>query len=281
MVFSTVSIAVAATTSFPDVPLSHPQRPAITALASWGIISGFPDGTFGPDNPVTRQQFAKMIVLSTDYPVSEGDICPFTDVLVSGPHSLYPDNYIAAGATMGIIMGKTLTRFDPSGYITRYQVVSMAVRLVDSAQPGLLVAPAAGWAGNAAWASSPIHGANAARAEYNGLLEGLDLDTLDPSGSMTRAEVAQVLYNLLGGSAPEAPSGTLLYSDDFSDSASGWGDTREEPLQSGGCGYSNGAYFVECPADSSWTSLAPYQYGVGGVRDGRIEADLTLVSGVA
>ena len=37
------------------------------------IIGGYPNGNFGPDDLVIRQQFAKMIVLTLDLPVTEDD----------------------------------------------------------------------------------------------------------------------------------------------------------------------------------------------------------------
>jgi hypothetical protein len=52
--------------------------------------------------------------------------------------------------------------------------------------------------------ADPTHGANAARAEYNGLLQGLHLGALDPYGDMSRGEVVQVLCNLIDLLAPEA-----------------------------------------------------------------------------
>ena len=197
LVMSIVSLALATSVSFPDVPASHPYYAAITDLASRSIIGGYANGNFGPADPVTRQQFAKMIVLTGGYPVSESDVCPFTDVAKGGPTTLYPDNYIAVCAAKGITTGTSPTTFNPTGKITRYQVVSMVVRMADNLQPGLLAAPPATWSGNATWAANPTHGANAARAEYNGLLTGLDLATLAPTGNMSRGEVAQVLHNLL------------------------------------------------------------------------------------
>ena len=194
------SLALAASSSFPDVPGSHPNYAAITDLADRGIISGKTDGKFYPSDPVTRQQFAKMIVGTGGYPVSEANVCPFGDVTVSGPGDLYPDNFVAVCAAQGITLGKTETTFDPTGNITRYQVISMVVRTANDLQPGLLAAPPAGFG---AWSGDPTHGANAARAEYNDLLAGLDLASLNPLGNMTRGEVAQVLHNLLlklGGS---------------------------------------------------------------------------------
>ena len=202
------SLASAATTSFPDVPASHQYCTAITHLASRSIIGGYANGDFGPSDPVTRQQFAKMIVLTGGYPVSESDVCSFTDVQKSDVTTFYPDNFVAVCAAHGITTGKTATTFDPSGKITRYQVISMVVRMADNLQLGLLATPPAGWAGNATWANNATHGANAARAEYNGILAGLDLAALSPSREMNRGEVAQVLHNLLGKLTPTTATTT-------------------------------------------------------------------------
>lgn len=200
-VVSIASLAVAAT-SFPDVPAGHPYYAAITDLADRGVIAGYTNGDFGPGDQVKRQQFAKMIVLACGYPVSEADVCHFVDVEKSGAGDLFPDNYIAVCAAHGITVGKTATRFDPYSSITRYQVLSMVVRAAGDLQPGLLSTPPPGWTGAAGWHSDVTHGANAARAEYNGLLTGMDLSVLDPRGNMTRGEVAQVLHNLLDLLAP-------------------------------------------------------------------------------
>jgi N-acetylneuraminic acid mutarotase len=208
VVASIASFAWAATSSFPDVPITHPYYAAITDLASRGVIGGYANGDFGPDDPVTRQQFAKMIVLAGGYPVSETDVCPFTDVEKGDASTLFPDNFIAVCAAKGITNGTSPTTFNPSGKITRYQVVSMVVRMADNLQSGLLAPPPAIWSGNVAWTGDPVHGANAARAEYNVLLGGLDLAALSPTGAMSRGEVALVLHNLVAKIAPEPTTTT-------------------------------------------------------------------------
>jgi hypothetical protein len=179
---------------FPDVPGTHPYCEAIADLANRGIIDGYTNGYFGPNDPVRRQQFAKMVTGAGGYPVSEADVCHFTDVETSDATTLYPDNFIAVCAAKGITVGKTATTFDPYSYITRYQVISMVVRAADDLDPGLLATPPSGYG---TWRADPTHGANAARAEYGGLLAGLDLTTLNPYGNMPRGEVAQVLHNLI------------------------------------------------------------------------------------
>ncbi|MBN1630072.1 MAG: S-layer homology domain-containing protein [Thermoleophilia bacterium] len=206
-----VSVALAAPSRFSDVPAEHPHHAAIESLASAGIIAGYTDGMFRPDAAVTRQQFAKMIVLTGGYPVSESDVCPFGDVTLSGPAHLYPDNFVAVAAAHQITKGIDAMRFSPTRHITRLQATSMAVRMADDVQPGLLNAPSPGWTGHALWTADATQGADVARAEHAGLLAGLDLSGLSPTGDMTRGEVAQVLYNLaqrLGGTSTVTTSTT-------------------------------------------------------------------------
>ena len=104
---SVVSLAFAVGPDFQDVPTTHPYYAAITDLASRGVISGYTNGKFGPGDMVKRQQFAKMAVLAGDYLVSEADVCPFTDVDVSGAGDLFPDNYVAVCAANHITAARS------------------------------------------------------------------------------------------------------------------------------------------------------------------------------
>ena len=189
---------MAPTPGFPDVPTGHPYHDAIVDLASRGIINGYTNGDFGPGDLVTRQQFAKMVVLTGGYPVSELNVCLFLDVEWGGLGSLYPDNYVSVAAQHGITVGRTFSTFAPGDDISRFQVVTMVARVADDLDPGLLADPPAGDVPTWDPALSASHGLNAWRAEYNGLLDGLPLDDLDPWDAMSRGEVAQVLHNLLG-----------------------------------------------------------------------------------
>lgn len=56
--------AAAAFPTFPDVPLSHPNHAAISVMAEQGVLKGYPDGTFKPEMPVNRAEFAKMTAIS-------------------------------------------------------------------------------------------------------------------------------------------------------------------------------------------------------------------------
>jgi N-acetylmuramoyl-L-alanine amidase len=218
--------------SFPDVPAGNPYAAAIAEVSAQGIMTGYDDGSFRPTDPVARQQFAKMVVLTLGLPVTEGDACLFADVArSSGPDPLYPDHYVAVAATHGITTGVSATRFDPWRAVARAQLISMVVRGAESVAAGTLPSPTSGY--TCAWrpSFSPQHGENARLAQYNGLLAGLPLSSLDPWGPMSRGEAAQVLCNLLrrladGTGAPTGPVVAFQPSHQDDTGSTGWHEYR-------------------------------------------------------
>jgi hypothetical protein len=165
-------------------------------MAAASVISGFDNGTFGPDSTVTRQQFAKMIVLSLGLTATEQDICTFPDVTTGGPDTLYPDNYIAVAAGKGITTGYTSGNFGPLDKITRAQISTMMVRASQNLEPGRLVTAPAWYVSD--WGDfSAVHAPFANTADYCGLFQGLKNEFFkDPFANATRGEVAQLLWNL-------------------------------------------------------------------------------------
>lgn len=72
-------VAQAQTANFADVPANYWARDYISALAELNIINGFPDGSFRPDEPVTRAQFAAILrQASLKSEIAPGE--PFADV---------------------------------------------------------------------------------------------------------------------------------------------------------------------------------------------------------
>ncbi len=122
--------------AFTDMRGPHPYRMAIEALAGLGVVGGFSDGTFRPDDPVVRQQFAKMAVLTARYPVSEQDVCSFPDVKPGGSADFYPDNYVAVAAAHGVTLGYPDGTFRPYSEITLAQALAMAERVASDLTPG-------------------------------------------------------------------------------------------------------------------------------------------------
>jgi len=54
--------STASVTGFPDVAPDRPDATAIVHMQQLGIINGYPDGTFGPDNTIKRAELAKIVV---------------------------------------------------------------------------------------------------------------------------------------------------------------------------------------------------------------------------
>ena len=111
-----------------------------------------------------------MIVKTLGYSVTGSEVCPFTDVAAqSGSDPLYPAKYVAVCALRGITTGKSATKFDPGSSITHQQLITMVARAAGLAEPPAGYTPAF----TAAQFSLADHYANARRAAYAGLLEGL------------------------------------------------------------------------------------------------------------
>ena len=95
---------------------------AVTMLTALNIISGFPDGSFMPDEPVTREQAAKMIasiLQLKDNSFSWDGSSTFSD------SSSWAGEYIEYCAAKGIISGYSDGTFDPGGYITADQMFKL------------------------------------------------------------------------------------------------------------------------------------------------------------
>lgn len=186
---------------FSDVPESHPYHVQIETLAQLGIINGFSDGTYRPSAHVTRQQFAKMVILAMRISVGEDDKCPFVDVQKSSDIELYPDNYVAAAAREKIVTGYQSASgpiFKPNAPITVAQMVTMGARACDRS---LFVPPDTY---KSAWGSfDTVHSVIARVAQYNGLLRelailGQTLKSISPWSNATRGQAAALLFNVMG-----------------------------------------------------------------------------------
>jgi large repetitive protein len=158
------------------------------------VIGGFPDGTFKPAQQVSRQQFAKMIVLALGYPVSLADRAPFRDVSASldSGDPLYPSHYVAVCAAHNITQGKRPGEFAPYENMTRAQLITMVARAASLPEPTAGFTPM--------FANfSPDHYPWARRAAGAGLLNGLAGmgPGYDFFAQATRGEVCVLLYNLL------------------------------------------------------------------------------------
>lgn len=119
--------AVDHTPEFTDLNDSDPGYNAIMNLYYRGIINGYPDSTFLPENNVTRAEFSKMLLLTAKYAVDENVTSSFNDV--SDSH--WSRKYIMTLAQKEILKGKGEGLFDPEGQITIGEVLTVLSRTFD------------------------------------------------------------------------------------------------------------------------------------------------------
>jgi hypothetical protein len=115
--------------SYPDVADTASYAQAVEELSTLGVINGYDDGTFGPDNNITRAEFAKMTVYAMGTNEVEqansaaGQDTQFTDV----PGTHWAAGWVKQGTVTGFINGYSDTEFGPGDNITYAQAVKMLV----------------------------------------------------------------------------------------------------------------------------------------------------------
>lgn len=107
---------VTITKSFSDVPDDAWYATAVKTLASLGMMDGYPDGTFRPDEPITRAEFATVGLAFAYDPLDAS--CSYYDV---GANAWY-HTYVAQATTYGWIGGYPDNTFRPGNNITRVEV---------------------------------------------------------------------------------------------------------------------------------------------------------------
>lgn len=162
----------------------------IELLAGKGIIRGKSANSFDPAANITRAEFAVLIARMLKL---EGNaiVIPFTDV---APEAWYAKE-IAAVYSSGIVSGKSPTKFDPDGKITREEIAAMVTRVLvkqgytEADEAELAILSDAGKI--ASWAKTSV-----ATAVREGILEGMGDGVFAPKVNANRAQAAVVLHRL-------------------------------------------------------------------------------------
>ena len=116
--------ARAAAKAFSDVPAGKWYHDAVTAMAGLGIVTGYPDGTFRPDQSITRAEFAA--ILARIEQTQTGADAGFTDVA-----GHWAAKQIGIACAKGWATGYADGTFRPDRTITRAEAVAMTNRLLE------------------------------------------------------------------------------------------------------------------------------------------------------
>lgn len=175
---------------FPDAG-SHSARDNIAQLASQGIISGYPDGTFHPDSPVTRLEFIKMLV---QYYGLEPDIDRnrpwFTD---EQDISWWGLGAVKAACDYGIVEGYPDGSLKPEQFLTQSEAAVIIDRVLSRRRTRISIAGQLSSTTGIIpdWAMESVF-----RGFERGMFQGIKIEAFNPSQVVTRAEVAIFLTSL-------------------------------------------------------------------------------------
>lgn len=151
----------------------------VDTLVALGVVNGYDDGSFKPNGTVTRAEMAKMIYVlrtgNSDASAYNDDKTSFTDI---GSH--WARGYIKYCQSLGIIAGKSNTKFCPNDKVTAQEAAKMLLVTLgyDATKAGLV---------GANWAAKTN-----ALADENGLLEDV---TTSFTAACPRQYAAQIIYN--------------------------------------------------------------------------------------
>ena len=177
--------------AFKDVPNNYWAQTFIQELASRNIIKGFPDGSFRPNDPVTRAQFAALLSQAMNKSTIRSS-ATFTDVV----STYWAATAIQKAYTTGFMSGYSATTFRPNENISRVQIlVSLANGLGYAPTKPIDTTLQAYSDAN----TIPAYARNsvAAATENRMVVNYPNLKLLSPNQPATRAEVAAFIYQAL------------------------------------------------------------------------------------
>ena len=173
---------------FSDISNSG-YRDYISLGQALGIVNGYPDGTFRPNNTVTRAQYITMLYNMYGKPDVSGYSLNFKDKnSISGPYV----DAVKWGVATGIVSGYGDNTFRPNRPVTRAQYITMLYNMCGRPEvitPGLLFKDTAS-------ISAPYLDA-VKWGVVNGIINGYGDNTFRPDQQITRAQMAAFSYRLM------------------------------------------------------------------------------------
>jgi uncharacterized protein YjdB len=177
---------------FSDVAASYWGHDAIGSLSSKGYISGYPDGTFKPDQPITRAEFCAIMDRVLDLTTLTPQTPTFNDVNTGE----WFDQAIETAVHAGIVKGYGDGTFHPNAPISRQEMTCVLVQALGKSQlanaDNQTVTNFTDNASISSWARGFV-----ATAVTDTLLKGYPDNSFQPQGDTTRAEACTMIVNLL------------------------------------------------------------------------------------
>lgn len=189
------------TPGFSDLTNYDWAEDAIIRMAGAGIIKGFPDGSFRPEESIRRCDFVLLLtrMLGVDESEPEAGVASFADVR----EDAYYYRGIMKARALGIAQGRTEDTFAPEDPITRQEMVVFTVRALE--KTGYITLSGAeadlnNYTDAASVAGYAVEGMR--RAVTGGLIQGDELSRLNPTRNTGRAEAAVFIARIYDRHTP-------------------------------------------------------------------------------
>lgn len=184
---SMVSVTVVHGAAFSDVSGDDAQSTAITYLHDAGIVVGYTDGTFKPEQNINRAEWLKMLYTGLQLAMTTEETGGFFDV----PQEAWFADYVDSAASVGIANGYADGFFRPDQTVNYVESLKMLLMAGDVE----LIQPTTNPAVDVAFDSwfAPY----VATALGKNVIEVGVSAMIDPSKEMTRGETSELLYRLL------------------------------------------------------------------------------------
>lgn len=173
-------------TYYSDITDRHWAYEYIRKLSLKKIIEGYPDGTIKPEDPVTREQFLKMLISAFGL---DGDTeVNFSDV----EDDRWSVFYIKSAIALGIADGMGDGTFAPGALVTRQDAAVMIARLC--AVKGIVLSGRSGLTDSEEIASYALESVE--RLVYAGIISGFEDGSFRPAEKLTRGQGAKLICEL-------------------------------------------------------------------------------------
>ena len=172
---------------FTDLGTAEWAIEPITNLVKKGVISGRSETIFDPDGLITREEYAKMLVLAFGL-TAENASCDFTDV----PEDAWYYEYVAIAAKRGVVNGIGNGNFGVGSTITRQDMAVMTYRAAMATGKAMdMINEEITFADNADIATYAAEAV--AVMQRAGIINGMGGNTFAPTGTATRAQAAKIM----------------------------------------------------------------------------------------
>ncbi|WP_028612178.1 asparaginase domain-containing protein [Paenibacillus harenae] len=169
----------------------HWAEASIQEAVAAGIVKGYADGTFKPENTVTRAEFSVMLMNALKSEGSGGGLI-FTDRALVGA---WAKEAIAGAVKAGVISGYPDGTFRPGASISRIEMVSLIAKALDLTLSGGAATSFADDMEIPAWAKDAVKAVS-----DKGIIQGRPDNKFAPKDTATRAEAVTVIMNMLTAS---------------------------------------------------------------------------------